>query len=170
MLTIDRTAGVFLAMLVILIVPLRIAAAQDADTQEVLRYALTDAGFAKYTAATQKLAALPGTAADCDEEDGDSQSINDMVAKLNAKPGAKAALQSAGMTAREYVVFSMSLLQSGLAAWAMKQPGGGLPAGMSKANIEFVNRREADLQKLEGLNRSNGCGDGDQDSGEDSDE
>ena len=31
------------------------------------------------------------------------------------------------MTAHEYVVFSFSLLQNGLAAWAVSQPGGKLP-------------------------------------------
>jgi hypothetical protein len=73
-----------------------------------------------------------------------------MTAKLNASPGAKAAIQSAGMTTREYVVFSWSLLQTGLAAWAVDQPGGKLPPGASKANVDFYKKNEAALQQLEG--------------------
>lgn len=134
-----------------------IAAAQDADTKEVLAYVLTDAGLAKYTAATKKLAALPAAACN---EDQDSMSIDDMVVQLNAAPGAQAAIQSAGMATREYVLFTWSIGYNGLAAWALSQPGGKLPAGASKANVDFYNRHEAELQQLEGP-KDDGC-DGDQ--------
>jgi hypothetical protein len=129
------------------------AAAQDRDSKEVQGYVLTDAGFAKYTQATKKIAALPG--GDCDDDD--SQSIDQMTAKLNASPGAKAAIQSTGMTTREYVVFTWSLLQTGLAAWAVDQPGGTLPPGTSKANLDFYKQHEADLKQLEGLKQDDDC-------------
>lgn len=159
MLSSGRVAGVLLAALAISVVAPGPASAQDADTQEVLRFALTDAGLAKYTQATQKLAALPARTGPCDDEEAGAQSLNDMAAKLKAMPGAQAAFQSAGMTPREYVVFSMSLLQNGMAAWALKQPGGSLPPGVSKANVDFVNRHEGELKKLEGFNKKE-CDDG----------
>jgi hypothetical protein len=108
MFTFHRLLG---AVTIALLLP-GFAAAQDRDTQEVQKYTLTDAGLAKYSQATKKLAALPG--GDCDDDD--SQSIDDAAAKLNASPGAKTAIQSAGLTPREYVLFSFSLLHSGLAA------------------------------------------------------
>jgi hypothetical protein len=137
-------------------------AAQDADTQEVQHYTLTDAGLAKYTQATRKLAALPTGAANCDDDGSDAKSLDAMVAQLTATPGAQSAIQSAGMTPREYVVFSMSLLQSGMAAWALKQPGASLQGSVSKANVEFVDRHEDDLKKLEALRHDNNCDDRDE--------
>jgi hypothetical protein len=136
-----------------------LAAAQDRDTQEVQAYALTDAGLAKYTQATKKLAALSGGSDACGDDDDGSQSLDAMTAKLNAQPGAKAAIASAGMTTREYVVFSWSLMQNGLAAWAVSQPGGKLPAGVSKANVDFYKRNEAALQQLQGAGGDADCDD-----------
>ena len=137
------------------------ARAQDKDTAEIQRYVLTDAGLAKYSQAAKKLAALPRDDAACsDGGDGsEEQSIDQVAAKLNARPDAKAALQSAGMSAREYVVFSMSLLQNGLAAWALDQPGGKLPAGVSKANVDFIKKHDAQLKQMQGLRPADGCGD-----------
>jgi hypothetical protein len=151
MFTVHRLLG---AMTIALLLP-AFAAAQDRDAREVQGHVLTDAGLAKYTQATKKIAALPG--GDCDDDD--SQSIDQMTAKLNASPGARAAIQSAGMTTREYVVFTWSLLQTGLAAWAVDQPGGKLPQGTSKANVDFYKKHQAELQKLEGLKQGDDCDD-----------
>lgn len=122
-------------------------AAQDRDTQEVQRYVLTDAALAKYKAATRKLVALPGSGGSCDDEDN-SGTIAEAVAKLDAIPGAKAAVISSGMTAREYVVFSFALVHNGLAAWAVSQPGGKLPPGISQANVDFYKRHAAEIEGL----------------------
>lgn len=140
------------------------AAAQDADSQEVMHYALTDAGLAKFTQASENLAALPrGGPGNCggeDDTDADSRSIAEMAARLDAFPGAKAAVQSAGMSTHEYIVFSMSLLQNGLAAWGMSQPGAKLPPGVNKANVDFVNTHGPQLDQLKALNGKSGdCGD-----------
>ena len=65
------------------------AAAQDADSQEVTRYTLTDAGLAKYTKASQNLAALPGGSPGCaqdDDSDSESNSISELAAKIDVEP------------------------------------------------------------------------------------
>lgn len=134
------------------------AAASDADTREVQSYVLTDAALSRYTQATKQLAAMPAGGSSCEDEDSEAASLTDMVAKLDAVPGARKAIQSAGMTTREYVVFSMSLLHNGLAAWAASQPGGKLPAGTSKANVDFYNRHKAELEKLSTLQPKDECG------------
>lgn len=143
-------------------------AAQDADAREVQRYVLTGAGLAKYTQATKKLAQLPAgktqgcsDASDDGDDDGgaDEQSIGSMVAKLESVPGAKAAVQGAGLTVREYVVFTLSLLQNGLAAWAVQQPGGKLPPGVAKANVDFVQAHDAELKQLQQYSRKDACPD-----------
>jgi hypothetical protein len=123
-------------------------AAQDRDTQEIERYALTDAAFAKYKLASTRLAAVPGSGGSCDEDDDDNPSIAAGVAKLEAIPGAKAAVQSAGMSTREFVVFSWSIVHNSLAAWVVSQPGGKLPAGTSQANVDFIKKHDAELKSL----------------------
>ncbi len=136
------------------------AAAQDRDTKEIQGYVLTDAGLAKYSRASKNIAALPERGAEaCGDDDGESRSLDQTAAKLDAAPGVKAAIQSAGMTTREYLVFSMSLLQNGLAAWALEQPGGKLPPGVSKANVDFYTKHAAELNQLEGLKLDDDCED-----------
>ncbi len=136
------------------------AFAQSADSEEVQSYVLTEAGLGKFAQATKELVALDAACKEDEDDDSDSQSIDDMVAKLNALPGAQAAIQSAGLSTREYVVFSWSILQNGLAAWAIGQPGGKLPPGISQANVDFYKKHEAEIAALGGDDR---CG---EDSGE----
>jgi hypothetical protein len=124
-----------------------IAAANEGDKLEISGYALSEAGLAKFTRATQKLAAVPGACAEQDDDDSDSQSIDQMVAKLNAVPGAQAAIQSAGMTTREYVVFMWSMMQSGMSAWAQSQSGK-LPPNVSQANVDFYKKHEAEMKAI----------------------
>jgi hypothetical protein len=61
------------------------------------------------------------------------------------------------MTSREYMVFSLSLLQNGMAAWAVSQPGGTLPPGASRANVDFLKKHDAELKQLERLTPKGSC-------------
>jgi hypothetical protein len=156
-----RGVGAFFTVLVCVAVAQQPASAQDADSQEVMRYSLTEAGLAKFTQAARNVAGVPGA---CEQEEDDSddlKSIDQMVAKMNSVPGVQGAIQSAGMTTREYVVFMFSMLQNGLAAWAVSQPGGKLPPGVSQANVDFYNKHEA---KMAAIGRDDTCGN---DSGDD---
>jgi len=129
------------------------------DEQEVKNYVLTDAGLAKYSQAARQLAAMDAeqTGACEESEDGeDAQSISDVVAKMDRYPAAKNAITSAGMTTREYVVFSFALLQTGLAVWGADQTGG-QAAGASAANVAFYKKNEANLKKLETITQSKFC-------------
>lgn len=120
----------------------------DPDTREVQAYVLTEAGLAKYTQALRNLSRLPqGTLGGCDQ-DSDADSLADAVALLNSMPGAEAAIRAAGMTTHEYAVFSWSLIHTALAAWASSEPGGQLPPGASRANVDFYKKHEAALQAL----------------------
>jgi hypothetical protein len=121
----------------------------DRDTKEINSYVLTEKALAKYTVATHALGATAKRlSGNRDDDDEGAQSLDATVARIDAIPEAKAAIQSAGMTTREYVVFSFSLFQSGMAAWGLSQPGGKLPPGVSMANVEFYRAHEAEIKKL----------------------
>ena len=126
-----------------------LADASESDKREISGYALTEAGLGKFTQATQNLAAVPGACARGDTDDGGSgdESLDQLVARLNAVPGAQAAIQSAGMTTREYIVFMWSMMESGLSAWAVQQ-NGKLPPGVQQANVDFYNKHEAAMRAL----------------------
>ena len=128
----------------------------DRDAREVADYMLTDAGLAKYTQAVRKLQPLMGQSAEnCDSEG--AQSLNDKAAQMDGVPGVKSALTSAGMTSREYLLFSFSVFQNGLAVWALEQPGGKLPPGVKLANVNFVRAHKAELEKLGELTKPSDC-------------
>jgi hypothetical protein len=122
----------------------------DRDTKEINAYVLTEQGLAKYTAATRNLGAIAKRlAGNCnDDDDNGAQSLDATVARINAIPEAKTAIQSAGLTTREFIVFSWSLFQSGFTAWGLTQPGGKLPPGVSMANVDFYRAHEDAIKKL----------------------
>jgi hypothetical protein len=129
----------------------------DRDTNEIAGYVLTDAGLAKYTQAVRKLQPLKEQLQqDCDREDV-PDSLNGMAARMDRVPAVKSALKATGMTSREYMVFSLSLFQNGLAAWALEQPGGTLPPGVKMANVNFLRAHEAELKKLGELTKQADC-------------
>ena len=154
-------SALILAMLFALLGPQASTAEnfQDRDTREITSYVLTEAGLTKYIQATKNLDALAKKIhSDCDADD-EAKSLNDFVARVNAIPGVQAAVQSAGMTTREYVVFMFSLFQNGMAAWALDQPGGKLPPDVSKANVDFYKKHTATIQKMAGPKKSDDCDD-----------
>jgi hypothetical protein len=122
-------------------------ALDDADTKEIAAYQLTDAAFAKYTQATRGLGALAKSLpAVCDDDDS-AQSLTGIAAKMDAVPGVKAAIQAAGMTSREYLVFSVALLQAGLVA-SLQQPGAQAVPGVNMANVGFFRSHKAAIDAL----------------------
>jgi hypothetical protein len=161
----SRFAAAFAFAMSITLISPELAVAQDRDSREVSAYVLTESGLSKFGLASKNLAAVPGACAAENDDGDDLQSIDQMVAKLNSVPGVQAAIQSAGLTSREYVVFMFSMMQNGMAAWALKQPDGKLPPGVSQANVDFYNRHEGAMAQL---GRENSCGDhaGDEDSDE----
>ncbi len=150
-----------------LMLPVAAHAQVDGDTQEINSYVLTDAGLARYAKAAQALGALrKQLSGDCDESDDDNpKTLDQMVALFNSHSGVKAALQGAGMTTREYIVFSMSIFQTGMASWALSQPGGKLPPGVSMANVNFYRKNEVAMSRLS--TDSDDCGEGESEDPED---
>lgn len=135
--------------------------AQDRDTQEVNRYVLTEAALGKYANATQKLQSLANQVTSCEDEEGDGAgSLSALVAQLDAAPAVKAAIQSAGMTTREWAVFTFAMVQTGLGVWMQDQGGGALPDGVSKANADFYRKHRAAIEKIKPLEDNCDAADG----------
>jgi len=143
----------------------------NSDTREINNYRLTDAALAKYTQAQRQVDALARQAsggcdddedhdADDDDDSANGATIDQMVAKLDATAGVREAIKSAGMTTREFAVFSMSVFQAGLADWALGQPGGKLPPGVAMENVNFYRKHQAALQGLGESPKAADCGDG----------
>ena len=158
-----NTQSISRALLVVmaLALPGPLQAQVDRDAQEINNYVLTDAALQRYTKASAALGSLAKQSpANCDDSDDNiSKSLDQLTAHFNAVPGVKAALQSAGMTAREYLVFSMSIFQTGLASWGLSQPGGKLPPGVSMANVNFYRKNEAAMASIGEANESDDCND-----------
>lgn len=134
--------------------------AASADEREIAAYRLSEAALAKYIRASRALAALARPASadtaedaddaeDDDEEGDDDMSIAELTAMYDTIPGAKRAITGAGLTTREFVVFTLTLFQAGMAAWLVEQQGWDkLPAGWSRDNVVFYQRHKAQLDSL----------------------
>jgi|CXWL01.1.fsa_nt_gi hypothetical protein len=129
----------------------------DRDAKEIAGYILTDAALAKYTKAVRKLQPLMGQVPQDCGQDEVPQSLDGTAARMDEVPGVKSALKAAGMTSREYLVFSWSVFLNGVAAWTLEQPGGKLPPGVKMANVNFYRAHEAELKKLGKLAKQADC-------------
>lgn len=155
-----KTAGmVTVAFALALLAPMSAEAQNlaDRDAKEVADYVLTEAALAKYTKAVQKLHPLKEQLPQVCGDDEHPKSLNDQASQMDGVPGVKSALKAAGMTAREYLVISFSVFQSGMAAWALDQPGGTLPPGTKPANVAFYRAHKAELETLGELTKQTEC-------------
>ena len=162
MIQLNRIRTVLMAVASVILLAPAVPVAQefpDQDAREISSYALTEAALAKFTKATSNLGTLSKSATSSCDDEGNADSLDAFVARINGVPGAQAAIQSAGMTTREFVVFTWSLFQTGMAAWALDQPGGTLPPGVSKANVDFYRAHEQALQQLGTEQGSDPCSD-----------
>ena len=136
----------------------------EADNREVASYRLTEPALAKYADATHRLAAaLAESPPPC--EDAEDNSLSAMAARLDAVPGASAALSDAGMASREYIVFGLATFQAGMGAWALTAGGGELPPGVAGENVAFYQAHEAEFQDLTGVLPEDDC-EGDEEEGD----
>ena len=152
--TMTRTVACTLALLTPLV-----AGAQnltDGDAKEIADYVLTEPALKKYAQAVRNLQPFTGQVPqNCDDEN--PKSLNDMATRIDGVPQVKSALKGAGMTSREYLLFSFSVFHNGMAAWALEQPGGKLPPGTKMANVNFYRAHEAELKKLGELTKQADC-------------
>ena len=152
------TLTVTVAFALAMLVPMAAAAQNlaDRDAKEVADYVLTESTLKKYTQAVRNLQPVMGQLPqNCADEN--PKSLNDIAARMDGVPQVKSAFKTAGLTSREYLLFSWSVFQNGMAAWALQQPGGTLPPGIKMANVNFYRVHEAELTKLGELTKQADC-------------
>lgn len=132
------------------------APAADPDMQVLASYRLTEGTLHKVMQAGRNLAAMakdPTVRESMQSQDDqpEAKTIAAMAAQFDAVPPMKKALASAGLTSREYAVFTLSLLQASFAAALMDAKGQyqlkELPKGTPRENVDFVRAHRAELQR-----------------------
>jgi hypothetical protein len=130
-------------------------AQSDPDLKAVGATTLTMPKYKQYLDASVNLANVavknPGVAGRM--EGSGEKSIAEQVKLLDADPQIRGAITSTGLSTRDYVLTQWALLQTGM-AYAMSK-GSGLSqdeivskAGVSKANLDFYAKNEAEINRL----------------------
>jgi len=134
------------------------AAAQghgDKDLKAISADTLTMPKYRQFVNAMLNL----GKAAQADPQMGEaleasgSLSIDELTARYNSVPPAKAAISRAGMTPRDFALAQGAFLQAGMSYGLMKQmklsPDSVVKTtGVSRANLEFFRVNEAEINRL----------------------
>jgi hypothetical protein len=134
------------------------AQAPSPDAKAIAAYRLTDTGLNRFISASRGLAAVQRArpdaddADDDDDDDGDDDkdpSIDELAAIYERDPAARRALSAAGITSREYIIFSLSLFEAGMAAWLIEQHGWDkLPPNVARENVVFYQRNKARIDSV----------------------
>lgn len=114
------------------------------DAAEVLHYRLTGQNVERFLLARRRLRAIASDtllAARADSpgpDSSDARTLDAMAARLERMPGAKQALEGAGLSAREYVVGSLAITAAAMACEMQKQGlVKQLPATVNADNVRF---------------------------------
>jgi hypothetical protein len=130
-------------------------AQSDPDLKAVSATTLTLPKYKQYLDATVNLANVaaknPGIADRM--KGGGEKSIAEQVKALESNPQVRGAITSTGLTSKDYVLTQWALLQTGM-AYAMTKGSGvsqdeiAKKAGVSKANLDFYAKNEAEINRL----------------------
>ncbi|MBW3571298.1 MAG: hypothetical protein KY467_09340 [Gemmatimonadetes bacterium] len=119
-------------------------------------YRLTSANLDKFLAATNALKALEDEDIDIEDhidmDDPEDIDIGEIAAAFDNEPRIKRAINSAGMTSRDYVTFLFAMMQAMFGS-VMVQMGGeqalnDMPDGVLKENIRFFTANQARFEAL----------------------
>jgi len=135
-----------------------VSKAVENDITDVSKYHLTMEGMDKYFQAQRNVALAMKDLSPAEREaagmhSGADATINDMVAQVERNPTVITAIRKAGLSPREYILITVSYMQSAMAAAVMKmQPKANQDslAREMKANLEnirFITDNEAELSR-----------------------
>ena len=127
----------------------------DADSKEYKNFRLTMENVNKFVAASKSLVKLSHDNPDLEkqmESQADARTIDDAVTTTEKYPAVTAAIKSAGLTTRDFVVMTGTLMGAEMAV-GMKKQGQikQFPPSVSAANAAFV---EQNWDKLNAMMKS----------------
>ncbi len=127
--------------------------AAPSDQELLAEYRLSDENVEKWTQATRNLVQVfrdnPELAQSQDKVQADKASIADIAAWYDSKPKIKNAINSAGMTSRQYTTFLFAMFQAGMGAYVAQQRGlDKLPEGTVRDNVEYYIINQEKLNAL----------------------
>lgn len=97
----------------------------------------------------QLTAENPGLQESWDAEAADAESFDDMLAQIGREPEVRRAIESAGLSLRDYVLTNLALLQAMVAQSALEMnPGSPAPEGVNPENVAFVRENRARLEAM----------------------
>jgi hypothetical protein len=113
-------------------------------------YRLTEGVLHRYISAARSVREVPRIFPDTLFRRGQvGPTIDDLARILERNPVTRKALANAPITSREYVIFTVAMLQAGLGAWVVERHGWrGLDSGMVRENIVFYQRHKPYLDSL----------------------
>jgi hypothetical protein len=132
-------------------------AQEEADAKTIASYRLTLSALRKYEAIADHLstwlktqpAAQVEQAGASASSSNDDMSIDEMAKEVVKVKAVADALQKAGMTSREYVIFTFALAEAGLYVEMKKRGLADDPEDTNPANIKFVEDNAAVLKALQ---------------------
>lgn len=127
------------------------------DDPALANYRLTSANLDKFLTATNALKALEDEDIDIEDhinmDDPEDLDITEIANAFDSEPRIKSAINSAGMSSRDYVTFLFSMMQAmfGSVMVQMAGPQGlaDMPAGVLKDNIRFFTENQAAFEALD---------------------
>jgi hypothetical protein len=136
--------------------PAAVAEAQsDADLKAIGATTLTMPKYKQYLDATVNLANVaaknPGLAGRM--KGSGEKSVAEQIKTLDSDPQVRGAITATGLTTKDYVLTQWALIQTGM-AYAMTKGSGASQdevvkkAGVSKANLDFYAKNEAEINRL----------------------
>src|SRR5512141_758591 len=141
-----------------------LAASADNELKDITTYRLSMDKIDKYIAAQRNIAleaknlSPEEKAAMEARNDGDSNadaSLDDMQKKIDSEPLMKSAIQDAGLSTREFVMITMSMMQSGMAAGVLKMRPKDNQDSLIRAmqasaeNVKFYQDNETEITRKE---------------------
>lgn len=129
----------------------------DSDARELSRYRLTTADLRKVGVAYEALKRIvqqnPNLAAEDEGEQSGEKSLDQMAAEIERVPQLRKAIEDAGLSAREYSVISLALMQASAANMLVQQ--GAKPDSIAREigthpdNVRFAKEHEAEIARLQ---------------------
>ena len=120
----------------------------------VANYRMTTTDLQKFNAATRALQVLKSEGLDLDGriQDPDQMDLPRLAAVFDGEPRVKAAINDAGMTSTQYLVFLFSMMQTMFGAVAVEMGGeqalNDMPDGALKDNVRFFMAHRAEFEAM----------------------